>query len=98
MAPQPRAIKQIFPSFLVFYCYFTRLKVREINIKHEELGKYLSFRVRYRVITNTYILIKYKALKSREFSYAQSQITTKKCSTALGNSRNKMKPSKHLLI
>ena len=31
---QPRAIRhQIFPSFLIFHCYFARLKTHETNSK-----------------------------------------------------------------
>ena len=50
-----RTIWPIFCSFLIFYCYFTRLKAREISpAKYEKLGKYWLYCTRNRAITNAY--------------------------------------------
>ena len=38
IARLPRAISQISPSFLIFSCYLTRLKTREMNCKIWNIG------------------------------------------------------------
>ena len=44
----------IFSLFLIFCCYFTRLKAREISQQNMKLGKYWSYCIRNRAITNAY--------------------------------------------
>ena len=53
IAHLPRTIWPIFSSFLIFYCYFTRLKVCEIN--WQDMRNLENIGHRKCAITNAYV-------------------------------------------